>query len=342
MTISIIPLSEADPADVRQLLVRFWQRDWTETLTKDYFAWRYGSRGHGETLVASDGGRSVGIVDSFIRPYWIGGRRELVRETCDWFCLPEYQALGVGLHLMRRMMAKPEPILVFGGSEATLDLLPRLKWARLANAERFALPVTTRGAAGLLAHHLGRYGVTLARMVPNLRLARRVRRVAPPSGSAVVRRRMLGAAVEDVAKFVPHDFAPWLETSVLDWLASAPEPLGEFVLLDFFSEGKPVGVSISRLQMLGFGCTAHMVHVHAARLELIDWIVSETAQHLIGRGAGAVECATSCPATVRALAALGFVRRRPIQVHWWHATKPPPCGMLNLTSLRADDALAFG
>lgn len=342
MSISIIPLNEADPAGVRQLLLGFWQRDWTAKLLEDYFAWRYGARGTGETLVACDKGRSVGILDSFIRPYWIAGRRELVRETCDWFCLPEYQALGVGLHLMRRMMAKPEPILVFGGSKTTLDLLPRLKWARLANAETFLLPVSTRTAAGrVAAYRLGRYGVALARAIPDLRLVRRIRRPPAPSASAEVRCRPLGAAVEEVARFVPHDFAPWLDTSILDWLASAPEVLGEFVLLSFFSEGRPVGVSVSRMQTLAFGREAQIVHVHAERLALMDWIVSETVHHLINREAGTVVCCTSCPATGRALGALGFVRRRPVKAYWWHASKAPPSGVLNLTSLRADDALAF-
>jgi hypothetical protein len=121
MSITLIPLSDADHASVRRLLAEFWPCDWSEEL-EDYLAWRFGRRESGETLVASDRGRCVGILDSFIRPYLIAGQRELVRETCDWFCLPEYRAVGVGLHLMRRMMSKPEPILVIGGTKATLDL----------------------------------------------------------------------------------------------------------------------------------------------------------------------------------------------------------------------------
>lgn len=341
MSISIIPLREADQASVRTLLLRSWQRDWTGELMERYFAWRYGSRGPGETLVACDQGRCIGILDSFIRPYWIEGRREAVRETCDWFCLPEYQRLGVGLHLMRRMMAKPEPILLLGGSNATLDLVPRLKWARLPNAERFLLPVSATAAAARLAHRLGCYGIALARMIPDVRLIRRIRRAPPPSASAEVRPRTRGAAVEDAAEVTGHDFAPSLDTATLDWFASAPDVLGEFASLSFFSEGKLVGVSVSRLQKLTFGCEAQLVHVHATRLELIDWIAGETVQHLIDRGAGAIACETSCPVTGRALRALGFVRRRAVPVHWWHANKPPPSGVLNMTSLRADDALAF-
>ena len=118
LSITFQPLSEADPAGVRDLLVgTVWKRDWSEELAETYFSWRYRARESGDTLVASDQGRCIGILDSFTRPYWIAGRQQIVRETCDWFCLPEYRAFGVGLHLMRRMMAKPEPILVIGGTD---------------------------------------------------------------------------------------------------------------------------------------------------------------------------------------------------------------------------------
>jgi hypothetical protein len=339
MSISIIPLSEADPAGVLELLAAFWQRDWTETALEDYFAWRYGRRGNGETLVACDGNRCVATLDSFLRRYSIGGRQQLVRETCDWFCLPQYQTLGVGLHLMRRMMATPEPILLLGGSEATLDLLPRLKWARLPNAERFLLVVSARNAVGRVGPRLGRYGVALARLIPDARVVRRLRRAPPPTAAAHVQRRESGAGKEELSSMAAYDFAPWLDASILDWLSSAPAVLGEFVVLDFFNDQKLVGVSVSRLQRSAFGCEAHIVHVQAERLALIDWIVSETTHQLVDRGAGAVACETSCPVTGRVLTALRFIRRRPVAAHWWHANQQSPAGLLNLTSLRADDAL---
>lgn len=341
MSIAIIPLNEADRADVLQLLAAFWQRDWPNELMADYFAWRYDDRGDGETLVACDRGHCVGILDSFVRPYWIGGQRQWVRETCDWFCRPEYQRLGVGLHLMRRMMAKPEPILLLGGSPTTLELLPRLKWSRLPNAERFLLVVSARNAAGRVAQRFGRYGGALARLVPETGLGRRLRRPPAPSAGAEVRQRVPGTAVDEVVDGVAHDFAPWLEASALDWLAAAPAVLGEFLVLNFFNDRRLVGVSVSRLQKFSYGCDAHIVHVHAERLALIDWIVGETAHHLVERGAGAVACETSCPATGSALRALGFIARRSTAAHWWHAKQPTPSGMLNLTTLRADDALGF-
>ena len=82
MSITVVPLNEADPVGVRELLVRSWRCDWSEELAADYLAWRYGARGSGETLLACDGRRCVGILDSFIRPYRIAGRREIGRASC--------------------------------------------------------------------------------------------------------------------------------------------------------------------------------------------------------------------------------------------------------------------
>jgi hypothetical protein len=338
MSVSFVKLSEANPRSVRELLIKRSDGSWSEEFADSYFAWRYGARESGETLLACHGTEYVGIIDSFVRPYRMGEDRVAVRETCDWFCLPKYRALGVGLHLMRRMMAEQEPILSIGGTEYTRDLLPRLKWARLPDLDGFVLPVSARTMAGLLAHQLWPRQVSLVYGIPDVRLVRRLRRQPPPSANVSVRPRSVGD-VEDIAGVAPYALTPILEPSTLEWLAWAPAALGEFVVLYFFCDGEPVGISLSRLEKLRFGCKAQMVHLHGARFEVIEWIVSETVHHLVDRGAGAILCYASCPTTTAALSALGFVRRSSIPVYWWPADKPPPSGVLHLTSLRADDAL---
>ena len=342
MSIAFRSLGEVDPAQVRELLVRMsWKRDWSEELAERYVAWRYGERADGDTLVACDRGRCVGILDSFIRPYWIADRQEIIRETCDWFCLPEYRALGVGLHLMRRMMAKPEPILVIGGTDVTQNLLPRLKWTQLPDVGNFILGVSARTVAGLVAHSRWQAGVKLARLVPNIPLVRRLPHAPPPSANSQVRVRVSGEA-GPIPKSAPYALAPTLDARFLDWLARAPDVLGQFLVLSFFCDGEPVGTTISRLQALPFfGTTAQIVHVQAARLELIDWMVSATVHELIGRGVGAVSCRTSCPATTSAMSKIGFWRRKPSPSYWWGADRPSPAGSLHLTTLQADDALQF-
>jgi hypothetical protein len=128
---------------------------------------------------------------------------------------------------------------------------------------------------------------------------------------------------------------------VLDWLARAPAVLGQFLLLNFFCDGERVGMSISRLaELSSCGCVSQIVHLHAARFEAIDWMVSATVHYLVERGAGVVLCRTSCPFTARALSALGFWQRK-VPAFWWPPDNLPPSGLLLLTALRADDAFEF-
>ena len=341
LSIAFKPLSEADPDGVRDLRVAtLWKRDWSTDTAETYFSWRYRARESGDTLVATDQGRCIGILDSFTRPYWIGGRQQTVRETCDWFCLPEYRAFGVGLHLMRRMMAKPEPILVIGGGSYTRNLLPRLKWGRLPDVSNYFLGVNARTVAALAAYKRWPAGIALARAVPSIPLWRIAKRVAP-SAKCEVRLRLLGETT-DVGAVAPYAVSPTLGVGVLDWLAHAPEVLGQFIQLSFYCEGKLTGVSISRLEEFSsFGRFAQIVHLHAARLETIDWMLGVTVNHLVEQGAGAILSRISCPAAAGALSGLGFWRRPPSPVHWWPAKALPPTGMLNLTALQADDALQF-
>jgi hypothetical protein len=340
VSITFKPLSETDPDTVRDLLVgTVWKRDWSKDTAESYFAWRYQARESGDTLVATDQGRCIGILDSFIRTYWIAGRQQAVRETCDWFCLPEYRAFGVGLHLMRRMMGKPEPILVVGGTSYTRDLLPRLKWAHLGEVNNYLLGVNARTVAAVVALKRWPAGIGLVRAVPSIPLLWRLPKRAPPSASCDVRLRVMGEAAE-VGAIAPYAVTPTLGAGVLDWFAHAPPVLGQFIQLGFYRDGELIGISISRLEELPAGGKfAKIVHLHSARLETIDWMLGATVNHLIERGAGAILSRASCPTTVNALSGLGFWRLPSSPAHWWAAQATPPRGMLNLTALQADDAL---
>ena len=65
-------------------LLMFWDQHWEKEFQQEFLAWRYGRRTDGETLVAMSGSKCIGMIDSFIRPYRIGGQEVLVREPCDW------------------------------------------------------------------------------------------------------------------------------------------------------------------------------------------------------------------------------------------------------------------
>jgi hypothetical protein len=342
LSVSFVTFSESDSASARELLMRHvWRHNWSEELAESYFAWRYTGRPNGETLLAFDQGRCIGILDSFLRPYRIGGRRQLVRETCDWFCLPEYRTLGVGLHLMRHMMSKPEPIINIGGTAYTQDLLPRLKWASLPESGRFLLTVSARTTAALLARRASQHFAWAAYLVPGIPLVPRPPRLAAPFENLQVRVRVSDdpGQVEGIG---PYDLGPEVEAAFLDWLSRAPSLLGKFVVLCFLRDGMKVGVAICRLEKVSPGCFAQIVHLQSGQIEILDWMVSETVYHLLERGAGAIFCRSSCPSTGSALSSLGFYRLKPVPGSWWPSSQLlPPAGRFNFTLLRADDALGF-
>lgn len=343
MSITFLALADADHAKVRDLLVKFsWKRDWTEETANGFFSWRYLDRPHGDALVAFDDGRCVGILDSFLRPYRIGRAQETVRETCDWYCLPEYRSLGLGLHLMRRVMRRPEPIVVVGGTSDTQELLPRLKWMRLPDVEYFFLGVSAKTLAELIARRRSWAALRLARFVPDIPLTWNMPRFPAPSSGCEVKTHVRGE-IANIPAAAPYGLAPELEADFLDWLMRAPSILGNFHVLNFFCDGRLVGVSISRLQETpNGGLLARITHVHAARFDVVDWIVSATVHALVERGAGAIYSRTSCPMTARAMSALGFWRRKQIPAFWWGTDKPPlAAGVFNLTELQGDDGFLF-
>ena len=187
MAITFESLNDSNTETARDLLLSLWSPNWNRSLAESYFSWRYLERPGGETLLALDRGRCIGIIDSFLRPYVVGDRRITVRETCDWFCLPQYRAFGVGLQLMRRMMTKQEPILSVGGTNFTLELLPKLKWALLSSANTYILPISLRSAAGLAVWRLWPWAASLTeRILRYLPLALRAPRCEPPTPNARV------------------------------------------------------------------------------------------------------------------------------------------------------------
>jgi hypothetical protein len=140
--------------------------------------------------------------------------------------------------------------------------LPRLKLGSASRCGRLTLRVLARTAA--VARRLWPRSVASGR---SIRLVRLIPRKPPPSANVCALRKD-----EELPRIAPYVLAPGLKISILDWLACAPSLLREFVLLSFFCNSEPVGVSISRVQLRPFGFSARVVHLHAAPFEVIDWI----------------------------------------------------------------------
>ena len=342
MAIDYAELTPERLDDLQRLLLPFWQRQWDKSFADAFFRWRFVERPDWDGILAYDGARPVGFIDSFFRPYQIGESLVRVRQTSDWFSDPGYRPVGV--MLMRKVMQQPEPILVVGGSETTHQILPRLRWTSLPDLAHYALPTGSGAAIKGLSELFGLSSLRLpGPMVRalSLPLVRR-RRVKPPQGTAEVSCLPAGGPLPQI---VPHDgssvLLSVLEQAEADWLGKAPEGVGEYVWLVFSLDGRPVGLSLSRLYRRDAMTVARLLHLQAdvPSVELYAWMTDETARHLAKQGAQWVAGRFGCPQIDQALTGLGFHKRQPCLAFWWHQGQEPPPPPHNLSWICGDEAL---
>jgi hypothetical protein len=343
VTISFSSLTRANEPAVQALLLPRWLQDGkgNDKFARELFVWRYEARPFGETLLAFDDGRCVANLDSLLRPYLLSGVPVTVRETCDWFCLPEYRPLGIGIKLIRQMMTWPEPILVIGGNAPTRELLPRMKWSRFPEVSDYLLPLSWRALGALALRRFLPRGEVLARLIPSQLALRRPRQLPRPPSYAQVRASP-GTEIPPPPPRDTYGLASLIDETCLEWLAHAPREIGDLVSLNFWVEDAPVGISIIRLVPQSEGLTAKIVHLQCALHSpaMMEWIVSETSRYLMTRGAGLITGRFSCPTIGAALQRVGFLCVRKQPAFWWSREEiAPPHGPMHLTMLRGDDAL---
>jgi hypothetical protein len=330
------------PALLR-LLPSVWEQAWDAAFLRETFCWRYLDRpSGGGTWLMFDESDCIAVVDSYLRPYLLDGRRVLVRETADWFCLPKYRPFGLGLKLMRIMMDSPEPMITIGGTDATLSILPRLGWKRVSEVRVMVLPVTLRGFVGnLLRRKAARY-TKGARVIPGFVRIRSPRRASPPADDARVEEWRPGQKLHIPAP-QRKGLVELLELADLEWICAGPREFSQPMVLVFRLKDQSVGLSLSQLEPSASGPDGRIVHLQISSSEqpVADWIVSETARRLSKAGAGLIRCRASIPQTVTALRKTGFIAARSEAAHWWAKDDTPPPSIIDVGYLRGDDALPF-
>jgi hypothetical protein len=344
MALRLTQLNETNRPAFETLLAHSWQQNWGPELARALVRWRYYDRpcGGGTWLAVNDG-QCVAMLDSFVRPYLLDGRRVSVREGGDWYCLPKYRPLGLGIRLLREMLACPEPVLSIGGSATTVEILPRLRWTRLPDVQKFVLPIKARGLAGNLIRGRWPAGEVYARAIPGFIPLRPPRRApAPSSGKGRVAE--WGPAARAGLPLPQHEgLVQLLEQGHLEWMARMPSDVAQLLGLSFFLDDTPVGFSLSQIEpaMTGLdGCIVHLQISDPAQ-SVADWIVAETASRLAARGVGMVRTLASSPEKVSALRKAGFVGRGPLAAYWWPKPGAPAPTQIDAGYLRADDAMPF-
>ncbi|MGG5817774.1 hypothetical protein [Falsiroseomonas sp. HW251] len=341
MTIRVTVMEENLRPGFERLLIEAWGQTWSADYAVDLIRWRYYERAAlGQTWVAIDGTSCVAILDSYLRPYLLNGSRVLVREPCDWFCLPEYRPRGVGVLLMKRLMDCDEPMLSIGGTPPTLAILPRLRWTRLPEVTKLVLPLRVRDFAATALRKWWPAQEPLARLVPGKIPYRWPKRPIRPHEAAHVVEWTPGTPLP-VLRGAQDGLVELIEQADADWIAGMPRWLAQAVGLVFFLGEEPVGFTLSQIEPSAAGLDACLVHVQLSdhAQPLVNWIIAETASNLAARGVGIIRCLASSPSKIAALEMAGFFRTTPRPSYWWQRDREPAPTQLDAGYLRADDAV---
>jgi hypothetical protein len=326
-----------------RLLAILWEQNWPDSVQQGIVRWRYRERPSGHlTWLACDGDECVAMMDSRVSPHALDGHTVMVRETADWFCLPEYRQQLLGLRLLRQMQASGEPILVIGGSDANRSLLSRLHWKLLPPVCNYILPVTLRGLAANLLRQTVPPHEARARLMWRRLPCRPPRRLPPPSA---------GAACE-VVPLQPDEWfdlenprssglTALLERAHWQWLNAMPPDFARPLALLFRQGTRIIGVSLSQLEPAAAGLDARILHVQPAREDagLLAWMFAETAAALVARGAEFIRCRVSTPEKTAAIEAVGFKFSQMAPCFWWSKPSLAAPAAADVGYLRGDDAL---
>lgn len=346
--IDLVELDETNRPVFEELLRESWQQNWAADVAHQIVNWRYYERpGEAITWLALERGkkgaptRCIAILDSILRPYMLNRERIWVRETADWYCTPSRRQYGIGLWLLRQMVARhPEPVFVLGGSALTLELLPKLKWTVLPTASSYILPITARGlAANMLRQRWWKYE-KFARALPRVVSVRGPRRVAPPAGRRVEMRRL--AKTDMVALDPPQQdgMVQLLESTHWQWLARMPPCLAQPIGLVFLLDDMPVGLTFSQIEPAASGLDARIVHLQVTDPAMSAWVISETTRLLADYGVEFVRCCVSTSDKITAVEEVGYMKSKDVPCHWWPNRSGTPC-QIDVGYLRGDDAMPF-
>jgi hypothetical protein len=344
MSIELTKAEASTRQALYETLLTSWNQRWGKEFQEEFLDWRYARRTDGETLIAMSGSKCIGVFDSFIRPYRIGGQEVLVREPCEWYCLPGNRS--VGMRLLKFFLAQGDPMLAAGVSRGTFALAPGMKWTHLGDAYDFVLPITARRLAGTILRRARLGDGSITRYLP--------RGIRLQPNSAWTQHREVDGEVDDLAledltgkgwpsadDRVAHGIAPVLTKSYVQWLKSCPASLGEVFCCAFRVKGALVGMTFCRIEASKVGRKARLIHLQSSELNVrtLRWMIAENVLRAIQLDAERFQCRSSCAVTNAALLSLRFRPATNVPVIVGFNDLPIPAGPANVTYLRGDDAM---
>ena len=329
---------------IAPLLLPFLEREWSKQYSEEVLNWRFLKQPRAETILALNDDQCVAMINSWIRPYAIGGAQTDVRETDLWISAPEYRPFA-SLRVLQALMEKPQPISCITNMEYINNILERLSWRRLPDVSHMVLPVRAGAFAKTLATHMRRDMAPLPGVVKApFRLKIRSPKAQPaPAGVTEI---LEITRAEDTPAIMPPDgvyaSASLATRRDFEWYAQAPKEFGEFVWLLFKVDGEPIALSISRIYEDGSFIGSKILQVQASTdgPDVYAWVFGETSVELADRGAHWIDARFSCPKMVEALRKIGFMRGQVSNVFWCDGEQPGPKGHNLVSCLFRGDGVA--
>lgn len=318
-----------------RLLRHALPQNWDDALADKITQWRYFDSPVGSTWVAMADDQCVGMLDAMPRPHLLNGEPLWIHETGDWFCLPDFR-FGVGLALLRKIMALGKPIFVIGGSRMTLDLLPHVKFTVApVPARYYVLPVNARGLAANVIRQSWWQQERLAAFIPPISSFLLRHPCAPTSGNI---RIMLPNA--DFPQNPSDGLVDVIEPWHWKWLNRMPSEVAKVIGLAFYLDNTMVGCSVSQLEPSAAGLDGRILCSQFVEPKLGNWVIRATARFLADHGAGFIRARASNPDKFALMEGAGFFLSKTLPVYW-HSRQLPIPSQIDAGYLRGDDAMPW-
>jgi hypothetical protein len=324
MGVTFVTLDQAHRHVMHRHLRDTRKSEWPDAQLAEYIEWRYFRRREGETLLAVSKDRCVAMIDSVIRAYADGGGRVNVREPAEWFCLPEFRPLGLGLQVLKRMMGRPEPIIAVRGTPDTQALLPRLGWERLPDVVLLNAVINWRRRLQEVKTRFFRLAPAAARD-QDLHVT-----FTPPNQQDL-----------DAVAASARAFTPLLSAWEVEWFTSAPHGVGEYLWVRLERGGVCQGYGLGRAYRSTTKLRGKVIHVAAVSPAVLPPLIEALMGQFRHRSIDHIAARASDANTVASYSRCGFAAGRATQpVYWWKGTRDSISPVtLDLSYLRGDDSI---
>jgi hypothetical protein len=256
---------------------------------------------------------------AFRRPYRLGDEIVPFLETFDWHALPELRNVGLGIRIIQRFMAEPEPLILVGGSDDARALLRRLKWRHVGDVKNYTVRLRS-GWSSAIAQRLPIPPRGARLLAAAAQIVTAPRSPSAPRDGRVVPVAIAGAEVDALGR-APGAYgtvALWTEER-MRWLLSGFAGAGHFVPF-YFARGEDlVGWALLRVYESEGRRGADLIDVPCPSADpaVYAWMVAEVVRVADGFGAEVLAASSSCPNVAAAFERNHFAFAGQSPIHVW-------------------------